>query len=391
MQYQPFQDLQLSALGMGNMRLPTGEDGIIDEEKARGIIEQAYHSGINYFDTAYRYHGGQSESFVGKVLAQFPRDSWYIASKMPGHMMNYENGQLGFVGYLAGEKIGSIAQIFEEQLQKCGVEYFDFYLLHNVCETSYDFYTNEELGVVRYLQEQKRAGKIRHLGFSAHGMADNIGRFLDVYPGVFEFAQIQINYIDWDLLQEAGEKYRLLTERGIPVIAMEPVRGGKLAELPQKAKELLETARPGQTDASWAFRFLQSLDNMQVVLSGMSTMEQLEENIALFSDPKPVTEGENKLLRQVVDMMVDSVPCTKCRYCCEECPQGLDIPMLLSLYDQANFSGMGILNFNIGNMKEEELPGACIGCGACSAVCPQNIEIPQMLGKLDAMIAGAKK
>lgn len=390
MLYQPFQDLQLSTLGLGNMRLPTGEDGTIDEGKAREIIEQAYHSGINYFDTAYRYHGGQSESFVGKVLGQFPRDSWYIASKMPGHMMTYENGKLGFVGYLSEEKVSSIAQIFEEQLEKCGVNYFDFYLLHNVCETSFDFYTSEELGVVRYLLEQKKAGRIRHLGFSAHGMAGVIGRFLDVYPGVFEFAQIQINYIDWDL-QEAGEKYRLLTERGIPVIAMEPVRGGKLCELPGKAKELLETARPGETDASWAFRFLQALPNMQVVLSGMSTMEQLTENLALFSDPKPVTEGENRLLRQVVELMVDSVPCTKCRYCCEECPQGLDIPLLLSMYEQANFSGMGILNFNIGKMKEEELPGACIGCGACSAVCPQNIEIPQLLEKLAGMMAGARR
>jgi len=230
--------------------------------------------------------------------------------------MNYENGKLGFMGYLAGETIASISQIFEEQLEKCGVDYFDFYLLHNVCETSYNFYTNEELGVVRYLLEQKKAGKIRHLGFSAHGMRGTIERFLDLYPGVFEFAQIQINYIDWDL-QEAGEKYRLLAERGVPVIAMEPVRGGKLAELPQKAKELLGKARAGETDASWAFRFLQSLDNMQVVLSGMTTLEQLKENLALFSDPKPVTEEENRLLRQVVKLMVDSVPCTKCRYCCE--------------------------------------------------------------------------
>ena len=390
MQYKPFQDLQLSALGMGNMRLPTGEDGVIDEQKAWEIITYAYENGVNYFDTAYRYHGGQSESFVGKVLKEFPRDSWYIASKMPGHMMSYENGKLSFVGYLAGEKVKSIAQIFEEQLQKCGVEYFDFYLLHNVCETSYDFYTNEKLGVVRYLLEQKKNGKIRHLGFSTHGMAQIIERFLDVYPGVFEFAQIQINYIDWDL-QEAGEKYRLLTGRGIPVIAMEPVRGGKLCELPGDVREPLEKARPGETDASWAFRFLQSLDNIPVVLSGMSTLEQLKENIGLFSDPKPLAGEERELLRQAAGKMVDSVPCTKCRYCCEECPQGLDIPLLLSLYEQANFGGMGILNFNIGKMQERELPGACIGCGACSTVCPQNIAIPGLLGKLDAIMAGAKK
>ena len=160
----------LSVLGMGNMRLPTqGQGGPIDEEKAREIIEYAYRHGVNYFDTAYRYHGGASESFVGRVLSQFPRDTWYLASKMPGHMMNYQNGRLGFQGYLAGEKIGSVAEIFEEQLEKCGVDYFDFYLLHNVCETSLEFYTNEELNVVGYLLNQKKQGRIRHLGFSAHG------------------------------------------------------------------------------------------------------------------------------------------------------------------------------------------------------------------------------
>ena len=167
MLYKPFADLKLSVLGMGNMRLPTaGEGGPIDREKARAVIERAYACGINYFDTAYRYHGGESESFVGEVLRQYPRDTWYLASKMPGHMMNFKDGRLGFQGYLAGEKIESIAQIFEEQLEKCGVDYFDFYLLHNVCESSWDFYTNETLDVVGYLLEQKKRGRIRNLGLS---------------------------------------------------------------------------------------------------------------------------------------------------------------------------------------------------------------------------------
>lgn len=389
--YKKFQDLEISTLGMGNMRLPMDKGGNIDENPAREIIEYAYNNGINYFDTAYRYHGGASETFVGEVLKQYPRDTWYLASKMPGHMMNYKDDKLGFVGYLAGEKIESISQIFEEQLEKCQVDYFDFYLLHNVCETSFDFYTNEELDVVGYLLEQKKAGRIRHLGFSAHGRDDIIEKFLDKYPDIFEFAQIQINYLDWDL-QGADKKYNLLTKRGIPVIAMEPVRGGKLIDLNPQAEEILKSANTGETNASWAFRFLKDLPNMQIVLSGMSTMEQLKENIDIFSKQDAhMTDAEHELLKKVVATMVDSLPCTECRYCCEECPQNLDIPKLLSVYEEAKFSGLGILNFNIGNMTDDELPSACISCGACSKVCPQSIKIPEILSELNDILEAAKK
>lgn len=380
MLYKPFQDLKLSCLGMGNMRLPTvGERGPIDEEKAREILEYAYEHGVNYFDTAYRYHGGASEPFVGKVLKKYPRDTWYLASKLPGHMMNYRDGKLGFQGYLAGEDIPSIAAVFEDQLERCGVEYFDFYLLHNVCETSFDFYTNEELGVVPYLLEQKKAGRIRHLGFSAHGRAETIERFLDRYPDLFEFAQIQLNYLDWEL-QDAGRKYRLLEERRIPVVVMEPVRGGSLSKLRPDCEALLREARPEASPASWAFRFLQSLPGVQVVLSGMTTLEQLRENIALFSADDPATEEDKALLRRVVSSMADLVPCTACRYCCEACPRGLDIPKLLSLYNEVNYTGsLGTLGFTLNAMREAELPSACLGCGACESLCPQGIPIPEVL------------
>ena len=391
MLYKPFQDLELSCLGMGNMRLPTvGERGPIDEDKAREIIEYAYEHGVNYFDTAYRYHGGASEPFVGKVLSQYPRDTWYLASKMPGHMMNYRDGKLGFQGYLAGEEVRSIAAVFEDQLERCAVDYFDFYLLHNVCETSFDFYTNEELGVVPYLLEQKKAGRIRHLGFSAHGRAETIARFLDRYPGIFEFVQIQLNYLDWDL-QDAGRKYQLLEERHIPVVVMEPVRGGSLANLKPACEAMLREARPGDPAAAWAFRFLQSLPGVQVVLSGMSTLEQLKENIALFSKDDPATEEDKALLRKVVAAMADMVPCTACRYCCEACPQGLDIPKLISMYNEVNYSGsLGTLNFTLNAMKEEELPSACLSCGACQSLCPQNIPIPEVLQKFSQALEAAR-
>jgi predicted aldo/keto reductase-like oxidoreductase len=383
-----FHDQNISYLGMGNMRLPTvgGERrGPIDEEKAREIIEYAYEHGVNYFDTAYRYHGGESERFVGRVLDQYPRESWHLATKMPGHMMRFSDGRLEFMGYLDGLEVSSPADIFEEQLEKCGVDYFDFYLLHNLCETAYGFYTDEDLGVVEYLLAQKRAGRIRHLGFSAHARAETIDNFLN-WKDCFEFAQIQLNYLDWTL-QDAERKYDVITDHGIPVIVMEGVRGGRLASLNEKAEAMLKQARPDDSIASWAFRFLQSLPNVQVVLSGMTTMEQIVENVRLFSAPDPVTEEEEALLQQVVATIVDLVPCTACRYCCDVCPQGLDIPELISMYNEATFERAFTLRFTLDAMAESELPSACQACGDCKELCPQEIDIPDIMKRFAATIA----
>lgn len=377
--YKPFKELSLSTLGMGNMRLPTinGQREAIDEAKAREIIEYAYAHGVNYFDTAYRYHGGASETFVGKVLKQYPRDTWYLASKMPGHMMQARDGKIVPVGYLAGETIRSIADIFEEQLEKCSVDYFDFYLLHNVCETSFSFYTDHDIRVVEYLLEQKKAGRIRHLGFSAHGRAETIERFLSTFD-CFEFVQLQLNYMDW-VLQDAKRKYEVVTSRGIPVIVMEPVRGGRLASLSPAANEILKKIRPQDSIVSWAFRFLQSLDNVLVVLSGMTAMEQVRENVALQSKSDPLSGAEYDLLFKAIADMLRLVPCTACRYCCEGCPQGLDIPKLISLYNEASNEASGTMLFTLGAMKKEELPSACIGCGACAQLCPQGIDVPGVM------------
>ncbi len=385
-----FHDLNISHLGMGNMRLPTiGERGPIDEDRAREIIEYAYEHGINYFDTAYGYHGGESERFVGKVLNQYPRESWHLATKMPGHMMRYSNGRLESVGYMAGHTVASPADIFEDQLEKCAVDYFDFYLLHNLCETAYDFYADEELGVVEYLLAQKEAGRIRHLGFSAHARAETIDEFLN-WRDCFEFVQIQLNYLDWTL-QDAKRKYEVITNHGIPVIVMEPCRGGRLAALNEKADAMLKTARPNDSIASWAFRYLQSLPNVQVVLSGMSTMEQIVENVLLFSEPDPTTAEEMELLQQVVATMVNLVPCTACRYCCDACPQGLDIPKLISMYNEARFENPFILNFTLGAMTEVELPSACLACGDCRELCPQDIDIPDIMDRFVQVIADMPK
>ncbi len=384
-----FQNIELSYLGMGNMRLPTiGDRGPIDEKKAREIIEYAYENGINYFDTAYMYHKGESEKFVRKVLSQYLRESWYLASKMPGHNMQYRNGTLEFTGYLSNIDKTSPAEFFEEQLVKCGVDYFDFYLLHNLCETAYGFYTDENLAVVEYLLEQKEAGRIHHLGFSAHSRAETIEKFLN-WKDCFEFAQIQLNYLDWSL-QDAGKKYEVLTNHGIPVFIMEPCRGGRLANLNEEANVMLKETRPNYSIVSWAFRFLQSLPNVQMVLSGMTTMEQLKENIEIFSKLDPTTEEENKLLQQVVSTMVNLVPCTSCRYCCDGCPQDLDIPKLISMYNEISFENPFTLKFTLDAMKESELPSACLNCSICEELCPQGIVIPNIMNKFDAAIKKMK-
>ncbi|QWT54496.1 aldo/keto reductase [Christensenella sp. MSJ-20] len=383
--YKQFQDLQLSTLGMGNMRLPiAGQKGPIDREKAREIIAYAYQNGVNYFDTAYRYHDGESEEVVGEALKAFPRDTWYLATKMPGHMMNFQNGKLGFQGYLAGLEISSPAAIFEEQLKKCGVEYFDFYLLHNLNETSYDLYTNEDLGMVEYLLEEKKAGRIRHLGFSTHARPETIERFLNRYD-CFEFAQIQLNYLDWTL-QDAKRKYEILVEHNLPVIVMEPCRGGRLTNLDPQTTAMLKEARPNDSIASWAFRFLQNLPGVQVTLSGMSTMEQLKDNLGTFSQPTEWTREDAALINQVVATLVNLVPCTACRYCCEACPQGLDIPKLISIYNEMSFDASPGLNFTLASLTPQEMPMNCIGCGACKALCPQEIEIPEIMTNLSEAI-----
>lgn len=388
--YKRFCNTDISYLGMGNMRLPvTGEKGPIEEKKAVEIIDYLYENGVNYFDTAYRYHNGESESFIGKALKRYPRESWYLATKMPGHQMKLNNGILEFAGYLTGLKLTSVSDIFENQLEKCGVDYFDYYLLHNLAETSYNIYTDEDLGVVEYLLEQKDAGRIRHLGFSAHARAETIDNFLN-WKDCFEFAQIQLNYLDWTM-QDAKRKYEVITEHGIPAVVMEPCRGGRLASLEDEAEAMLKDSRPDDSIASWAFRFLQSLPNVQVVLSGMSTLDQAKENVALFSDPDPTTAEENELLQRALATMADIVPCTGCRYCCDVCPQSLDIPKLITMYNEMSIGNIARQKPILEAMSEAELPAACLACGDCKDLCPQDIDIPDVMSKLSDIIADIPK
>ena len=366
--YSDFQDLKLSALGMGAMRLPVidGNDGVVDEKAAAEMVDYAMSQGVNYYDTAWGYHEGNSELVMGRALKKYPRESFYLADKFPGYDL---------------ANMPKVKEIFPKQLEKCQVEYFDFYLFHNVCEMNIDAYLDEKYGIYEYMKEERDAGRIRHLGFSAHGSYDVMKRFLEAYGKDMEFCQIQLNYLDWSF-QDAKAKVELLKEYNIPVWVMEPLRGGKLAKLDEADEAKLKALRPDEGIPAWAFRFLQSIPEVKVVLSGMSDMDQLEDNIATFAEDKPLSDQEMTTLLGIADEMVKKIvlPCTACRYCTTHCPQGLDIPYLLSLYNEHCFTGGGfIAPMVLQSIPEDKQPSACIGCRSCEAVCPQQIKISEAM------------
>ena len=363
-----FQELSLSALGLGMMRLPVldGNENRINEAAAMEMVEAAMAQGINYYDTAWGYHGGNSELVAGKALSRYPRETYYLASKFPGYDLS---------------NFGKTQEIFEKQLEKCQTEYFDFYLFHNVCEMNIDAYLDPSYGTFDYLIAQKKNGRIRHLGFSCHGDLDVLQRFLDAYGKHMEFCQLQINWFDWEF-QKAKEKYDLVVSKDIPVWVMEPLRGGKLAGLGEEFMPRLRALRPDESAAGWAFRFLQSLPGVKMILSGMSSMEQLEQNLATFETDAPLSETETGVLLRIAREMAErtTVPCTGCRYCTSYCPMELDIPRLLELYNEHVFTGGGFLApMALGAMDADKQPSSCVGCGACAAVCPQSIDIPGAL------------
>lgn len=375
--YRDFQDVKLSALGMGAMRLPVvdGDDSKIDEAAAFAMVDEAMARGVNYYDTAWGYHNGNSELVMGKALARHPREKFYLATKFPGYDLS---------------NMGKVEEIFEKQLEKCQVEYFDFYLFHNVCEMNIDAYLDPKYGTYDYLLAQKKNGRIRHLGFSAHGDYDVMKRFLEAYGKDMEFCQIQLNYLDWDF-QDAKRKVELLNQWNIPVWVMEPLRGGKLASLAPENEAKLKALRPDEGIPAWAFRYLQSIPSVVVTLSGMSNMEQMKENIATFETDKPLNETELETLHAIAQGMVKKIvlPCTACHYCTSHCPQGLDIPNLLSLYNEHCFTQGGfIAPMALSAIPADKQPSACIGCRSCEAVCPQGIKISEAMADFTAKLGG---
>ena len=374
--YKEFKGMKLSALGMGTMRLPVidGNDGKIDEAAAAKLVDIAMENGVNYYDTAWGYHDGNSESVIGRALSRYPRESFYLATKFPGYDLS---------------NMDKVEEIFEKQLEKCGVEYFDFYLVHNVCEMNINQYLDEKYGIYEYLVKQTKNGRIRHLGFSAHGSCEVMKRFLERYGDAMEFGQLQLNWLDWEF-QDAKAKAELLKQHHLPVWVMEPLRGGKLAALPKEQEEKLKALRPEEGTAAWAFRFLQSIPEVTMILSGMSDEEQLRDNLHTFETEKPLNDQERAVLFQIADQMLtrNNLPCTACHYCVSHCPRGLDIPTLLELYNEHSFTGGGFLApMALMALPEDKRPQACVGCRSCEAVCPQQIKISEALADFRKMLA----
>ena len=364
--YKDFQDLKLSALGMGCMRLPrnSGDDGDVNVAETQRMVDYAMAHGVNYYDTAWGYHNGNSETVIGQALRKYPRESYYLATKFPGYDL---------------ANMPKVREIFPKQLEKCGVDYFDFYLFHNVCEMNIDAYLDPRYGILDYLLEQKNQGRIRHLGFSAHGSYEVMRRFLDAYGSHMEFCQIQLNYVDWNF-QDAKDKVELLRRHNLPVWVMEPLRGGRLASLSQADAAALKALRPEEPVPAWAFRLLQTIPGVTVVLSGMSDFEQMKRNIQTFETTEPLKETEWDALLKIADHMTSGVPCTACHYCTSHCPKGLDIPSLLKLYNEHTFTGGGFLApMALQALPEDKRPSACIGCRSCEAVCPQQIKISEVM------------
>lgn len=373
--YREFQNIQLSGLGLGMMRLPVvdGNDGVVDEAAAAEMIDYAYKNGINYFDTAWGYHNGNSELVAGRCLSQYPRESFYLASKFPGYDL---------------ANMDKVEEIFEKQLEKCQTPYFDFYLIHNVYEGNVDAYLDPKYGILDYLLKQKENGRIRHFGFSAHGSVEVMKRFMEVYGEHMEFCQLQINYMDWHF-QGAEEKVELIRKAGIPIWVMEPLRGGKLAQASGEMAERLKEMRPDEDIPAWAFRFLQAVPGVTMVLSGMSDMDQLKANMKTWEEEKPLTPQEFDTLVELMDQEIrkGGLPCTSCHYCTAHCPKKLPIPELIALYNEHKITGGGFLApMAVASMPEEQRPSQCIGCTSCEKVCPQQIKISQAMGEFAAMI-----
>lgn len=378
MLYNDFQDLKLSALGFGAMRLPVLDDGSIDQAELDRMIDAALAAGVNYFDTAHPYHGGKSEVCLGKSLARYPRESWYLADKFPGHQN------------VKGVRPVTPEAIFEEQLQRCGVDYFDFYLLHNVNENSLNcYYGHPENHFMEYFLEQKEKGRIRHLGFSCHAAPEGLQQFLALYGEHMEFCQIQLNYVDWTL-QDAKRKCEILKDAGLPVWVMEPVRGGKLAAFDEETEARMRALRPEESVPAWAFRWLRTVPKPTMILSGMSNLEQMEDNLKTFSEHKPLNETELALLEELADRISRLIPCTGCRYCCAGCPMSLDIPMLMSMANDMAISASFNTVARYAALGGDKQAGACIGCGQCTRACPQKIDVPEQMRRLDELMASQK-
>ncbi|MCD8170841.1 MAG: aldo/keto reductase [Clostridiales bacterium] len=366
MRFQKAED-KVSLLGFGCMRFPKTESGNIDQERAGKMLDMALKAGVNYIDTAYPYHDGESEPFLGRILAKYARDSYYLATKLPVWLVNTAD---------------EAQAVFDEQLDRLQVSYVDYYLFHALNRERWEKLKGS--GIIEWAQQLKQEGKIRHLGFSFH---DDYEVFREIITyRQWDFCQIQYNYMDRNI--QAGDRgYELASKMGIPVIVMEPVKGGMLSGLPEDAQAILEAADPGRTPASWALRWVGSHPGVKLVLSGMSSEEQLEDNIKTFSPFVPLSREEENIIEQAAQAIRTRIKngCTACRYCMP-CPAGGDIPGNFAIWNEKAMYDVEERARKAFKEKQEAGAGAdlCIQCGKCEKVCPQGIGIRKDLAALAA-------
>jgi len=376
-------NLDTSMLGFGCMRFPVKENGDIDEEKAEAMIDKAYANGVNYYDTAYLYHNGQSEPAIGKFLRKYPRESFYIATKLPVMILK--------------DSREKAQEIFDEQMSRLGLGYIDFYLLHGLNKVSFE--TVKKLGLIEFCEKLRSEGRIRYIGFSFHDSYEVFEEILRCYD--WDFCQIQLNYMD--VGEQAGMKgYELTKSLGIPLVIMEPAKGGSLSVLPEEASAVLKKLDPGASDTSWAMRWIGSLDNVKVVLSGMTEMAHLDDNLKTFTNFRPLSEKELAAIEEVRAAFARRVKngCTTCRYCMP-CPAGVDIPGNFLIWNKyAMYRNNRELMMAWGGMgpfamKDEAKAKNCVECGACEEKCPQQLSIREDLKKvqseLDEIVASLKR
>lgn len=363
-----FKNIEISRLGLGNMRLPCKTpikreaNPLIDYNKAQELVDMAYENGVNYFDTAYMYHAGKSEKFIGQALKKYPRESYYLADKLPIWMC---------------KRPDDMQKIFDKQLQRTGIDCFDFYLLHSLDKGNFE--KCEKYGAYDFLLEKQKQGLIKNIGFSFHGTIDDLKTIVAAHH--WDFAQIQMNYLDWKN-QDAKTQYEILTEAGIPVIVMEPVRGGKLADVPKRVEELFKNNAPDKSIASWAIRFCATHDNVLTILSGMNAKEQMLDNLQSLTDFVPMTDVELKICQNAASIINESeiIPCTGCDYCAD-CPKSVKISTIFDVYNKLKTE-----EYTADQAKEKYAQidvnhTQCVACGKCKEHCPQSIDIPKMLSE----------
>lgn len=372
MDYRKIGNTDVSLLGYGCMRFPTTAEGAIDEPRAEALLKRAYEAGITYFDTAWPYHKGQSEPFVGKAMKQFKRDTFLFATKLPIWSL---------------KTLDEVKETFAKQLEHLQTDYIDFYLIHSLREETWN--TCLELGVVEYLKEQKKLGKIRNLGFSFHAPYEVFEKIIDYTD--WDFCQIQYNYMDTEY--QAGAKgIEYAQSKNIPIVVMEPVKGGTLAKLPDYAANPLAAAAPGKTPASWALRFAASHENVRVVLSGMSSEDQLEDNLETFKQYKPFTKEEESALATAVAALKarPNNGCTGCKYCLP-CPSDIQIPRIFAVWNEfRRYDNEASAKEDYAQIPSLSRAHNCVRCGRCEEACPQGIHIRDDLREI-AGLAWAKQ